>query len=223
MSEKKIGVLAGTPVDTEMGVRLVGRWGYEGLPAATAGNPAEQAYYQMFDRARLQALCLEKIRALTAMGAAAALIYCNSLSCALDLPALRQASPVPVVTPLEAYEKIAPEYEHVGIIAANGQSLHGLEAVFYRARPAIRVSGASLLTIVNGIEAGRPPARLVEGEGLREVCLGLLKTGALCIVLGCTHFGYFRAELAGSLPAPVLDPDDLMRDILRETLVVCVS
>lgn len=54
-------------------------------------------------------------------------VYCNSLSSAVDMEKLSKEENIVIVTPMDAYKKIAVDYNSVGVFAANNQGLAGIE------------------------------------------------------------------------------------------------
>ena len=201
-----------------MGADFLAGYGYDTIRKAAASNPEEQSYLQMFAKDQLYKITQNLIIDLFRSGAEAALIYCNSLSCALNLERLREESPIPVITPLEAYAAIVKKYNFIGILAANGQSLHGLEEVCFHAKPGVRLVGASILPIVEAVERETSPAVIVHNNGIAGIAKGFEDAGAQCLILGCTHFPYFGAELSVNLRIPVYNPAVTMIEILKEKL-----
>ncbi|MDR1272228.1 MAG: aspartate/glutamate racemase family protein [Clostridiales Family XIII bacterium] len=221
MGKVKIAVLAGTPTDTAIGVELVNGYGYEALGAPTSQSGPEQDELQKKDPAKLLQVTLGLIREKADEGAEAALIYCNSLSVAVDVDELKKQAPIPVVTPLDAHAEIAKKYRHVGVLAATAKSVAGLEMVYYDIGMDDenfdnRFQGCSALPLVMGIERHEPPLGLIEGRGVLGLCEGMIGYGAECIVLGCTHFPYIAKELAEHISVPVINPDDIMMDMIKE-------
>lgn len=215
---RRIAVLAGTPVDTEMGANFFSQYGYVTISGITATDPKEQSYLQMFGRDKLYNITRSLIFDFARKGAEAAVVYCNSLSCALELDRLRNECPIPIITPLESYELIVKNYDFIGILAANGQSLHRLEEICINYKPEIKLMGASMLPVVEAIEKQMPPGKIINDNGIVKLVNGFSDAGAQCIILGCTHFPYFREELSSYLQIPVLNPAVAMMDMLRRKI-----
>ena len=70
--------------------------------------------------------------------------------------------------------------------------------------------GTGNMAIVRAIEDGLEPEEIVEKCGLRHAVKYMEACGAEAIVLGCTHFPYFREELEALTDLPVIDPADKM-------------
>ena len=84
--------------------------------------------------------------------------------------------------------------------------------------PDVYVIGTGNMAIVRSIEDGMDPERIVEECGLEEMAKYMEACGAGAIVLGCTHFPYFKDELAGRTGLPLIDPADRMfEELVRAT------
>jgi glutamate racemase len=218
-----IAVIAGTPTDTALGAAMARSHGFDVLSAPAAQLPQEQGDLQAHNPAELQRRTANLIAQLAGQGAEAALIHCNSLSAAIDVEAVRAGSPIPVVTPFDAHRLIAAEWRHVGLWAVTGQSLAGLETVYYAVNfdeengPS-RVVGADMVRVVMAVEEHEPPEQIAANYGLVELTAAMAAMGAECIVLGCTHLPYFAAALAPKISLPIVNPDDIMIDLIRQAL-----
>ena len=62
--------------------------------------------------------------------------------------------------------------------------------------------------------AGEPPEELVARHRLPELCAWYESVGAEALVLGCTHFPYFKEVLARQIRLPILDPAEEMLRLL---------
>ena len=148
-----VAVLAGTPVDTRMGTAFLGARGLTALPFPISANPWEQTAFQYApaeDRHRRVGQVLEQA---LRRGCGRALVYCNSLSGAVDFTALAEETGLRIVTPLEVYRELAPQYRTLGVIAANAQGLSGIEQVLLEANPRLNLLGACALQAVLDVEA----------------------------------------------------------------------
>ena len=88
--QETIAVLAGTPVDTQMGVDVLEAAGLHGLAFPLAGNPWEQTAFQISSAEEKRSKVLSVLRDAQAQGCQKALVYCNSLSASVDFPPLLQ-------------------------------------------------------------------------------------------------------------------------------------
>ena len=119
-----------------------------------------------------------------------------------------------IYTPLQVYRSLGGEYGRIGVLAANNLSAHAIEEALMAANPDIYMIGTGNMAIVRAIEDGLAPEKIVETCGLRYMVKYMEACGAEAIVLGCTHFPYFRDELAALTDLPVIDPADKMFDNL---------
>lgn len=209
-----IAVLAGTPVDTQMGVDVLGSRGLTGAAFPLAEDPREQTAFQhaaQEDKHRAVLGVLERARA---AGCRRAFVYCNSLSGAVDFRPLAAETGMRIVTPLDVYRRLAPRYGTLAVIAANAPGLSGIERVLLEANPALDLLGVGLLPAVESVEAGAAPAEIVERHHLPELAAWFRLCGAEALLLGCTHFPYFKAALAERTDLPLLDPAEEMVRLL---------
>lgn len=208
-----IAVIAGTPVDTQMGVELLKRKGAEALGFPVSRTPEEQTAFQVGSQsAREEAVgaILDRIKA---RGMDRVLLYCNSLSATIDAHALGSARGLRVWTPMDVYGEIARSYRRVGVLAANCQGAAGVERAMVNAAPEVLVFGAANLRLVLGVEAGTPPEVLVEDCGLETLLRFFEQNGAETVVLGCTHFPYVKEALQRRTSLPVLDPAERLAEL----------
>ncbi len=208
-----IAVIAGTPVDTQMGVELVKSRGAEALGFPVSQTPGEQTALQTGPRPAREAAVGAILDEIKARGMERVLLYCNSLSASVDARALADARGLRIWTPMDVYGEIAGQYRRVGVLAANCQGAAGVERAMVNASPGILVLGAANLALVQGVEAGTPPEALAEDCGLGEVLRFFERNGAEAAVLGCTHFPYIKEALQRRTALPVLDPAERLAEL----------
>ncbi|MCF2664473.1 Asp/Glu/hydantoin racemase [Oscillibacter valericigenes] len=214
-TKESIAVLAGTPVDTQMGVEVLGGAGLTGLPFPLAEDPRHQTAFQISSDVEKQAKVRSVLQTAMDRGCRKAFVYCNSLSSAVDFEPLAAETGMRIVTPLEVYRSLAGQYRRLGFIAANAQGLAGIERTLYGANPDLELLGACLLPAVLSIEAGMDPAELVARHRLAELASWFRQCGMEALLLGCTHFPYFKEALATRTELPLLDPAvEMVRRIL---------
>ena len=210
-----IAVLAGTPVDTQMGVDFLTGAGLSGTAFPLSADPRQQTAFQISSAAEKQARALAVLRQATEQGCEKAFVYCNSLSASVDFPALSRETGMKIVTPLDVYRSLAPRYRRLAFIAANAQGLAGIERVLLAANPALDTLSAAALTVVLAIEQGEDPDQLVEHHHLAELANWFAACGMEALLLGCTHFPYFKEALARRTSLPLIDPAREMLDSLE--------
>ena len=210
-----IAVLAGTPVDTRMGVDCLTGRGLSGLSFPLSKDPREQTAFQYAAPAEKQRHVREILEDAGSRGCRRAFVYCTSLAGAVDFPSLAAETGMRIVTPLDVYRQLAPRYRSLAVIAANAQGLSGIERVLLEANPALELRGVGVLPVVESVEAGLPPEELVARHRLTELAGWFSACGAEALLLGCTHFPYFRAALAARTDLPLIDPAEEMIRLLQ--------
>ena len=205
-----IAVLAGTPVDTQMGVHVVSAAGLQAIAFPVSANPREQTAFQVSSTDKKYQTMLAILRRAQEQGCRKAFIYCNSLSSSVDFHQISKEIAMPIVTPLDVYQQLAPRYHRLGLIAANAQGLSGIEKTLYEANPTLDILSASLLPVVLSIEAKMEPAALVAHHHLDQLAHWMESCHMEALILGCTHFPYFKKELAKKTSLPLIDPAEEM-------------
>lgn len=213
-----IAVLAGTPVDTQMGVDLLTAAGLTALACPLSENPRQQNLFQISSPEEKHIVVLNVLKQAMQSGCRRALVYCNSLSSSVDFPALAEETGMYIVTPLQVYRSLPAHYHHLGIIAANAPGLSGIEQTLYREDPSLELLSVSLLPLVLSIETAAPPETLVQQYHLVELAQWFLSCGMEAMVLGCTHFPYVKQVLQEQTTLPLIDPaDEMIRLLLQQS------
>ena len=214
--ERRIAVLAGTPVDTRMGVQFLEKHGVAALAFPISRDPREQTTFQISPEAEKKARVLEVLRQAQSHGCEKAFIYCNSLSASVDFPVLAQETGMKIVTPLDAYRILAVCYRKLAFIAANAQGLAGIERVMLSANPQLDLLGATTLPVVLDIEAGLEPLDIIRRNHLVEQAAWFRLCNVEALVLGCTHFPYLKEALHPLTDLVLIDPAEEMLRLLRQ-------
>lgn len=210
-----IAVMAGTPVDTHMGVSILKSRGLPCIPFPISMNPQEQTLFQVSPAGDKRRHMLALLRQSQSLGCQKVFVYCNSLSAAVDFPSLAQETGQRIVTPLEVYGSLARRYRKLAFIAANAQGLSGIERVLLGANPQLSTLSAALLPVVFAIEDGMEPEELTERFRLAELARWFSACGMEALLLGCTHFPYFKEALSRRTELPIIDPAAEMLDLLN--------
>ena len=211
-------VMAGTPVDTQMGMDCLAAQGVEGVFCSISKDPVEQTAFQISSEREKAAVVTALFReAQAAHGCEQAFIYCNSLSGSVDFDAIARETGVAVVTPLDVYRALAPQYRSLAVIAANAQGAAGIERTLLLSNPDLTLRSAGILPVVLAIERGEEPEELVERHRLPELADWFAAQGAEALLLGCTHFPYFKEALSRRTRLPILDP---AQEMLRLDLLI---
>lgn len=215
----KIGVIAGTPVDTRMGADYVSKHGHEVAYRASSPSPEIQTQMQILHPAELTEQVIMLCKEMVEEGCGGIYVNCNSMSAAIDLPHLRrELSPIPVVTPFDVYEECAHNYKRLSIIAANAQSLVAIEKVIAENNPECVSFGAGLLPLVSSIEARQDPDEIMRNLGMNELLYSFEAMKCDALILGCTHFPYVLDQIRQTFHMPIVDPNLRMLQILLERM-----
>ena len=220
MTEYRVAVLAGTPVDTANSET-------EGQYILPLYEPVSescdaQLKFQYSDDDQKFAVMNNIFDPLIEDGVRDFFVYCNSLSGSFDFDsyAVRKSfecgHDIRVCTPLQVYRRLGESYSRIGVMAANNLSAYAIEEALMSARSDIYVIGTGNMAIVRAIEDGLSPAEVVETCGLADMVKYMESCGAEAIVLGCTHFPYIREELAKLTDLPLIDPADKMYEALTD-------
>jgi glutamate racemase len=210
-----VAVIAGTPVDTSMGKALLEEHGYEAVSFPISDTPEEQSILQVLYPERLRKIIEGKVDEVKAKGMDTVFVYCNSISAAVDMEEIGRVRGVRMITPLMVYRDLGKSYGRLAVIAANSQSACGIEKALQSGKSDTRVIGLGALELVDAVESGMAPRKIVDGFDLAGL-LGFFKTaGCEALVLGCTHFSWFRDALADKSPIKVIDPALMMLEMLQ--------
>ena len=224
----KTAVIAGTPVDTQMGVEYIERKtqeagtepGFLPLYYPVSLDCDEQVKFQYTDDDGKRAIIDVLFDDAIAEGVRDFFIYCNSLSGSFDFDryalkkSIEAGEDIRIYTPLQVYRSLGREFSRVGVMAANNLSAHAIEEALMASCPDVYAIGTGNMAIVRMIEDGAAPEKIVEECGLEEMAKYMEACGAEAIVLGCTHFPYFKEELAERTALTLIDPADRMFEAL---------
>ena len=227
MTEYRVAVLAGTPVDTAMGVEYIKNKNSETegqyilpLYEPVSESCDSQLKFQYSDNDEKLAVMNNIFDPLITDGVRDFFIYCNSLSGSFDFDSyaasksLECGDEIRVYTPLQVYRSLGESYSRIGVMAANNLSAYAIEEALMSTRNDIYVIGTGNMAIVRAIEDGLSPEEVVQKCGLEKAVKYMETCGAEAIVLGCTHFPNFKEELAKLTALPLIDPADRMHEAL---------
>lgn len=213
----KTAVIAGTPVDTQMGVDYINEKnrGTDGpavvplyYPVSESCDAQIQFQYSSKEEKRRQMDALFDEAA--AEGVRDYFIYCNSLSGAFDFDSYALQRDVRIYTPLQVYRELGTRFTRVGVMAANNLSAYAIEKSLMEANEDLYMIGTGNMAIVRMIEENRPPEEIVKECGLIDLLRYMEACGCEALVLGCTHFPYLRDALRRYCRIPLIDPADEM-------------
>ena len=216
----KVAVIAGTLVDTAMGVEYLNRKDpeIEAIPYSATSSPREGQLFQLSDTANKRRRFTEIFDEAEAQGIKDFFIYCNSLSGVFDFEGFAAEQGVRVYTPLQVYRELGRQFDRSAVMAVNNQSTAGIERSLYENNPNAEVVGVGMLSLICAVEDQRDPDEIVESFGLADLMKFYEKNGLECLILGCTHFPYFQQALAKHTTLPIINPADVMYDRLVESI-----
>ncbi|MCI5839384.1 MAG: aspartate/glutamate racemase family protein [Peptoniphilaceae bacterium] len=216
-----VGVTAGTFIDTKLGEDLLKKFGFESISYPVSKNPKEQDRLQFLDKKTLQKKIEIIARDSKLKKAKALLIYCNSLSSAIDYKKIEKDVNIKIITPMEEYKTYANLYKNLIIIGANSQSMYGIEKILKQENENLNLITLGALPIVMEIELQKNPEEIINKLALSNLMNFFEKIQfqngfADKIILGCTHFPYIKRELQKFTDIEILDPADGMIKKLKE-------
>lgn len=214
MDRSRIGIIAGTYVDTQMGVDFLAAKGVAAKGYPVSSSPEEQSSLQILSPKELTEDIRKLVQSIKDEGKDTVVVYCNSLSTAVDFQAISKEEGIRIITPLSAYKTIASKYNFIGVLTANNQTSSGIERIMLGTNPEIDVVGIALLPVVILIEANVPAKAIIEKFALNHIVQFFNTIGADAIILGCTHFPYLKHELGKLTTLPIVDPAELMYEMI---------
>ena len=217
ITDKPVAVLAGTPVDTQMGADVLRAHGLEPRNFPVSRHPLEQAAFQVKSKEEKHAALTEILHHAMDSGCGSAFIYCNSLSGSADFPVLSRELGLRIVTPMDAYGTIARQYRRLGVVAYNGQALAGIDTAMVSVNPSLLLFPAGTPEVTLDIEAGLDPDDIIRRNRLDALVKYFEDNGCEALVLGCTHFPYLTEAMRGYTRLPLLDPaEEMVRQLTEE-------
>ena len=206
-SKKPIGIIGGTHFDAHLGVDIFRQHGLETVGAGISDTPEEATALQVLSPLKLHRLVVNQMLEMKRnLGIETVCIYCNSMSTAIESESAALETGMRVVTPLEVYRMGADQYRRIGLIAANCQSLGGIEKVIQEQNEATQVIGAAMLQIAIEIEKKTDPRQIVRSLGIVHLIRFFEAADVDVLILGCTHFPILQSTLEGLTSLPILNP-----------------
>ena len=202
----KIAVMAGTPIDSQLGEDLLKKYGYKDIvKIPISKNPVEQTTFQALDDSEREDIIVEIINKIKEQQCSAIFVYCNSLSSVVDFDRLGLENKINIITPMQMYRNLGLEYKYLAVMAANSHGLTGVENNLYLSNPELKVFGLSMLELVKAIEEKNSPRKIVADFDFENLFKYFEQTKVEAVVLGCTHFPYIKEELEKITELPIID------------------
>lgn len=215
---KKIGVMAGTQIDTQMGTELLKKEGFDAYSYPVSKNCYEQDRLQFLSKEELENLVSEKIIDMKENNMDSCFVYCNSLSSAVNFNKLSEKFNFKIITPYDAYKIIGNDYEFLYLLAANSMSTKNIEEFIKNINPEIKFLSLGFLSLVNKIEKYENKNEIIEQAAVKELIAFFEKIEpeikSKAIILACTHFPYIKEEIISMTNLPVVDPAKKMIELL---------
>lgn len=210
----KIGIIADTATDTEMGKRFFEKSGYDSECRPIKENTEECIRFFQLDKAIRELYVTGLINELLTDGAKAIVVYANSICEYVDFTKISSIAKVRIITPFDTYGKIALEYSRPTVWTATAAALYGIEKRMAEANADILIRGVSRPDIAVMIENGLSPEAVIEKASITTLLKLCEDTRSDSVVLGCTHFPMFKRELEKHAHIPIIDPADMMLRLL---------
>lgn len=202
-----IGIIGGTHFDAQLGMDLFKAHGIDTIGAGISETPEEATALQILSPLKLHRLVVNQMLSFKReYGIHTVCIYCNSMSTAINPQEAAEEAGMKVVTPLEVYREIADQYRTIGLLAANCQSLGGIEKVIQEQNHAAHVIGAAMLQIAIEIEKGTDPRFIIKSLELLHLIRFFEGAEVDVLILGCTHFPALESTLTGLTSLPIVNP-----------------
>ena len=202
----KIAVMAGTPIDSQLGEDLLKKYGYKDIvKIPISKKPVEQTTFQALDDSEREDIIVETINKIKEQQCSAIFVYCNSLSSVVDFDRLAIENEINIITPMQMYRNLGLEYKYLAVMAANSHGLTGVEKNLYLSNPELKVFGLSMLELVKAIEEKNSPRKIVANFDFENLFNYFEQTEVEAVVLGCTHFPYIKEELEKITELPIID------------------
>lgn len=218
-----VAVIAGTPVDTQMGVDFLKSKGLNAGYFPVSQNPQEQSALQILSKLELQNMTQGIVRQIKQQGYEKVFIYCNSLSGAIEVDRIQVEEGIRIVTPLEVYKSLAANYTNIAVIAANNQSCAGIESTIQGKNSGCNVIGVGNLKLVEAIEEKLSPPEIIKQFKLDCLLDYFNGIGAEALILGCTHFSYLQESLEQLDKIKIIDPSQSMYELIVNKGKLCLK
>lgn len=213
----KIAVMAGTPIDSQLGEDLLKKYGYKDIvKIPISKKPVEQTTFQALDDSEREDIIVEIINKIKEQQCSAIFVYCNSLSSVVDFDRLALENKINIITPMQMYRNLGLEYKYLAVMAANSHGLTGVENNLYLSNPELKVFGLSMLELVKAIEDKNSPDKIVADFDFKNLFNYFEQTEVEAVVLGCTHFPYIKEELEKITELPIIDVGVFMVNSMKK-------
>lgn len=216
----KIGIIAGTPIDTKMGAEVLKEASIDYLEFPLSLNAREQTLLQYSGQKHIEQETEILIRKAIENKCDGILIYCNSLSSSIDYKKIEKNLNIPIITPLECYYEYSKKYNTLAVLCANGNSAREIERILKKSNKYNNSILIGNMMLVEAIESNISKENIIKTLALDSMIDFLEKIDynnhkVEAIILGCTHFPYIKDKLEKITNIKILDPkDDMIKKLL---------
>lgn len=215
----KIGIIADTATDTEMGKAYFESRGYTTVCKPVKETSALCMQFFKESESVRNAYMTNLIEEIKSEGGTAICVYANSICAYVDFDQLSAKTYIPIITPFHAYQQIGKQYKKPLVFAVTSGALSGIEKSIWKSNPNADIRGIYDLDIAMQIENGIAAEQIVKSAGIAELLSFAEKSGSDCVILGCTHFPYLKTELEKYSHIPIVDPADIIAQQIKS--VIC--
>lgn len=198
-------VLGGTHYDAALGEKHLRQYDIKATPIGLSETPIDQTLLQSYDQNALYEILSNKLNTYTG---AHVIVYCNSLSFALDWERAEQLTRCHFYSLTNVYDGIGRKYNKIALISANSCMLDRASSYLTRLNPGISIMGFSYLPIICKIEQGDHDVPDILISTI-DICVN---TGVEAIIMGCTHFE--NIDVIHSERIQVIYPGKMLLDAL---------
>lgn len=196
-------IVAATACDAQIGINLFNNYNLSATGIFVASTQKEQNELQR-NKELLTKQTLQTILRVTNINLINTIvIYCNSMSFALDLDYIscnlrENGISATILSTKSIYDQFFKENKFA-VIAVSNQALYHIESYFLNNDSESQVIGLSALDMVNDIELGMSPSKIIQKHNLVEQVNIFKNKDCKKILLGCTHFAHFYVDLMKEL------------------------
>lgn len=210
--------MAGTVIDTKMGVELLKDKGFKAYGYSISKNCYEQDRLQYLSKEELENIVIEKILDMQKNNLNSCFVYCNSLSCAVDFKKVSKKLNFKIITPFDAYALLGNDYKFLYILAANSLAAKNIEEFIKNINPETKFLSLGFLSLVNKIESCESREEILREAGIKHMFSFFEKVEpqikSKAVLLACTHFPYIKEEIIATTNLNVVDPALKMIELL---------
>ncbi|MBO4880984.1 MAG: aspartate/glutamate racemase family protein [Firmicutes bacterium] len=211
---KTIGILADELADTRLGVAYYEKKGLKTVSRPIVSVSGTFDTFAVRSPEEKHAYVVSLVEALKTEGAEAICVNANTICGHVDFQKIAEETGMRIATPMQAYGRICETHRHPLILAVTAAAISSIQAAVSAAVPDANVLGVYDIDLAHNVEAGMAPMEIVEARGLQHLCDYAKACGCSAIILGCTHLPYLAKEFQECTELPVIDPADIVAEML---------